>query len=96
MTMPDGLAPKLPCRHEYLSDGTWRDCRWWLERLPGSDHPVLTIRHGTPGSAGHWSRVVELPGASPAAVKRKIEAMVVEEAAREAAKAARKAARLAR
>ena len=96
MTMPDGPAFTSGVLHQYLADGTWRDCRWWLERLPGCDHPVLTIRHGMPGSPGHWCWHGELPGASPAAVKRKIEAMVVEEAAREAAKAARKAARLAR
>lgn len=86
----DATAFKPGTPHEYMADGTHQGVvRWWLERIPGVPAPWLTMQCSSPAGSWNWSG--ELPGASSAAVRRKIEAVMVEEGARAAAKAARKA-----
>lgn len=85
-----GFAPGV--RHEYLADGRMGEgacaVRWWLEKLPDLAAPWLTLRCSTPGAEWAWSG--ELPGASPATIRLKVEALQVEEAAKVARKPAQR------
>ena len=95
MTAPDRDGFKLPVPYVHLADGSHAGCRWWLERLPPPiSHPWLTV-HGV-GAAGQWSWSGELPNASPAEVRRKVEEVAAVQNTRSDVTATRKAARYAK
>lgn len=94
MQPAQGFKPGV--QHQHLADGRIGEgadaVRWFAELVPGVASAWVTLRCGTPGAAGSWTWSGELPGASPATIRLKVEALAVEEAARLARKVARKQA----
>lgn len=59
--------PADPPSHVPLADGTHAGLRWWVERVPGMAHPVVTAIGWCDGR--YVSERTEMSGASPAKVR---------------------------
>jgi hypothetical protein len=72
--------------HQYLGDGNHAGTRWWLEAVPGTLAPVLTLQLGIGGL-----RQFERQGATATTIGPMIDGILAELAAVDAKKAKRRA-----
>lgn len=67
--------PADPHSHVPLADGTHTGMRWWVERVPGLTHPLVTIIGWCDGR--YVSERVEMAGACPAKVRAWVDSVLL-------------------
>jgi len=64
-----------PQPHIPLADGTHAGMRWWVERVPGLAHPLVTVSGWCDGR--YVSERAEMAGACPAKVRAWVDGVLV-------------------
>jgi len=69
--------PTDPQPHTPLADGTHAGMRWWVERVPGLAHPLVTVSGWCDGR--YVSERAEMEDASPAKVRAWVDGVLLAE-----------------